>query len=181
MKHKNRQRHTYKRQTRRKKIFNRTNYKANDGMMTSIWGPSLWHFLHTVSFNYPVQPTRLERKQYKDFMFSLKHILPCKYCRDNLQDYYNKYPLNSNILRNRDSFSKYVYRLHEDVNKKLHKKSGITYYEVRDLYEHFRARCSKEKRKTKKRCSDPLNGKKSKCILSVVPIEKKCKTFTVEK
>ena len=169
----------YKRKTRResKQVFTHNEYKANDGMMTSIWGPSLWHFLHTISFNYPVKPLRSDKKHYKEFMYSLKHILPCKYCRDNLNDYYKKYPLHANHLKDRDSFSKYIYRLHEDVNKRLHKKSGITYYEVRDLYEHFRARCSKE---TKKRCSDPLNGRKSKCVLSVVPIDKKCKTFNVK-
>ena len=27
-------------------------------MLTSVWGPSLWHSLHTISFNYPVKPTK---------------------------------------------------------------------------------------------------------------------------
>lgn len=167
--------------TRRKKksrIFTRKNYRANDGMMTSIWGPSLWHFLHTMSFNYPVLPNKREKKQYKDFMVSVKDILPCKYCRDNLRDYYKRNPLNSKVMKSRDTFSRYVYNLHEDVNRRLKKKSNISYYDVRDLYEHFRARCSKEKRKSRKQCADPLNGKKSKCILSIVPMEKKCQTFT---
>ena len=27
-------------------------YLSGDGMLTSVWGPSLWHYLHTMSFNY---------------------------------------------------------------------------------------------------------------------------------
>lgn len=172
--------HVHKTRRKKKRVFTRKNYKANDGMMTSIWGPSLWHFLHTLSFNYPVSPTKIEMKQYKEFMNSMKNILPCKYCRENLKDYYKRNPLTSKVMKSRDTFSKYVYNLHEDVNKRLKKKSGISYYDVRDLYEHFRARCSKEQRKSRKRCSDPLNGKKSKCVLSIVPMEKKCQTFSVE-
>ena len=55
---------TRRRKKVKKRIFTRKNYIANDGMMTSIWGPSLWHFLHTMSFNYPVYPSKTEKKQY---------------------------------------------------------------------------------------------------------------------
>ena len=40
-----------------KHIYTKKDYNANDGMITSVWGPALWHFLHTMSFNYPVNPT----------------------------------------------------------------------------------------------------------------------------
>ena len=56
-------------------------------------------------------------------------------------------PLKSCHLKNREAFSRYVYNLHELVNKKLKKKSGLTYCDVRERYEHFRARCSKYKLK----------------------------------
>ena len=48
-----------------KKVFN--NYNSNDGMLTSVWGPSLWHSLHTISFNYPINPTKIQKKKYKTF------------------------------------------------------------------------------------------------------------------
>ena len=32
--------------------------------------------------------------------------------------------------------------MHEYVNNSLNKKSNLTYEDVRQLYEHFRARCS---------------------------------------
>ena len=34
-------------------------------MMTSVWGPSMWHYLHTMSFNYPIHPTEQDKKYYK--------------------------------------------------------------------------------------------------------------------
>ena len=33
-------------------------YENNNGMLTTVWGPSLWHSIHTMSFNYPVKPTK---------------------------------------------------------------------------------------------------------------------------
>ena len=43
--------------------FNETDFKSGDGMLTSVWGPSLWHSLHTMSFNYPVNPSLEEKKK----------------------------------------------------------------------------------------------------------------------
>ena len=45
-----------------KLTYNSDDYNSGDGMLTSVWGPSLWHYLHTISFNYPVTPTQ-EQKQ----------------------------------------------------------------------------------------------------------------------
>jgi hypothetical protein len=67
---------------------------------------------------------------------------------------------------------------------------------VRERYEHFRARCTdpkpvlfsfhnKTKTKTKKNkekgCTEPLYGKKSKCILKIVPQEEKGVTMQIDK
>ena len=41
-------------------------------MLTSVWGPSLWHALHCISFNYPVSPTQEEKTRYMDFIKSLQ-------------------------------------------------------------------------------------------------------------
>ena len=48
-------------------------------------------------------------------------------------------------MKDRNSFSRYVYRLHERINKNLGKKSGLSYCDIRERYEHFRARCIEEK------------------------------------
>ena len=122
--------------------FKKRDYDSGDGMLTSVWGPGMWHFLHTMSFNYPVAPTQQQQHQYQTFIIGLQHILPCKYCRINLRNNFKTFPLQMCHMKNRDTFSRYVYRLHEIVNKMLGKRSGLTYCDVRERYEHFRSRCT---------------------------------------
>ena len=178
-----------------KKTYTDSDYNSGDGMKTSIWGPSMWHFLHTMSFNYPVEPTDLQKHQYMDFVLSLKYVLPCGKCRKNLRKNFKKLPLNLNAMVSRDTFSLYIYKLHELVNTMLNKKSGLSYEDVRDRYENFRARCSlplsklnsyrKTLKKNKKSnselgCTEPLFGEKSKCILKIIPENIKCDTLVID-
>jgi hypothetical protein len=85
------------------------------------------------------------------------------------------------------------------VNKMLGKKSGLTYCDVRERYEHFRARCSDDipksfdfekikkvknktlKKKKEKGCTEPLYGKYAKCVIKIVPQEEKCETMQIDK
>ena len=156
-------------------------------MLTTVWGPSMWHYLHTMSFNYPTNPSAIDKKRYRDFMLSLQHTLPCKYCRDNLRRNYRESPLEACVMKNRDTFSRYVYALHERINRLLGKKSGLSYCDVRERYEHFRARCTDEKPRmikpretSEKGCTEPLYGKKAKCVIRIVPQDTKCKTLDVD-
>jgi hypothetical protein len=167
-----------------KNPFNDTDFNSGDGMLTSVWGPSMWHTLHTISFNYPVKPTKKEKINYYKFYLSLKDILPCKYCRQNYVKNIKSVPINMKTMKNRASLSKWVYELHEEINRMLGKKSNLTYEDVKLRYEMFRSRClGKHKKKTKKElgCVKPLYGKKSKCVINIVPKEKKCKTFNIHK
>jgi hypothetical protein len=127
-----------------KRVYTKEEYKSGDGMLTTVWGPGIWHFLHTMSFNYPVKPTTEEKKHYRDFVLSLKHVLPCKYCRINLVTNFKQLPIKTCHMKNRETFSRYIYDLHELVNKMLHKKSNLSFCDVRERYEHFRARCTDE-------------------------------------
>jgi hypothetical protein len=177
-----------KKNVTRKKIFSKKDYNASDGMVVSVWGPSAWHFLHTVSFNYPINPSEMDKKHYRNLMLNLVNVLPCKHCRENLKKNYKVFPLTMECMKNRNTFSRYVYQLHERINKNLDKKSGLSYCDVRERYEHFRARCTEEKpklfnfKKTKKEkgCTEPLYGKKAKCVIKIVPKDLKCKTFQID-
>lgn len=182
---------TRKRRKGRKKVYTRKQYNSGEGMLTSVWGPGLWFFLHTISFNYPNKPTAEQKKRYKDFILQLKYILPCRYCRENLKKNLKALPLREKDLKNRESFSRWVYNLHELVNKMLGKKSGLTYAAVRERHEHFRSRCTKKDKKARRRicktkkkekgCTTPLYGKKAKCVIKIVPQETKCNTFQMDK
>jgi Erv1 / Alr family len=177
----------------KEKTYNQDDYLSGDGMLTTVWGPSVWMFLHTMSFNYPVEPTEEDKKHYRDFVLSLIYVLPCKYCRMNLVKNFKQLPLTMSDMKNRETFSRYIYELHELVNRMLQKKSNLTYDDVRERYEHFRARCTldlteKKKvvknktRRTKERgCTEPLYGKKSKCVLKIVPQDNKTETFQMDK
>jgi Erv1 / Alr family len=180
--------------TRKKRIFKKKDFISGDGMLTSVWGPSMWHFLHTMSFNYPVNPTEDDKKNYMNFILMLEKVLPCKYCRMNLTTNFKNLPLTMANMKSRETFSRYIYDLHELVNTMLKKKSGLTYCDVRERYEHFRARCVEEKPKIfkvlkaktlkkkqgEKGCTEPLYGKKSKCIIKIVPQDEKTDTFQVD-
>jgi len=180
-----------------KSVYTKEEYNSGDGMLTTVWGPSMWHFLHTMSFNYPAHPTSAQKHQYRDFVISLQHILPCKYCRMNLTRNLKQMPLRMSNMASRETFSRYIYDLHELVNKMLNKKSNLKYCDVRERYEHFRSRCTDEKpklfelrelkalkNKTRKHrekgCTEPLYGKKSKCVIKIVPQDEKVETFQMD-
>ena len=179
------------RRGKKKRTFKKNEYSSGDGMLTTVWGPSMWHYLHTMSFNYPVNPTDEEKKHYRDFVLNLQYVLPCKYCRQNLTNNFKVFPLQMCDMKNRETFSKYIYKLHEMVNKLLNKKSGLSYCDVRERYEHFRSRCTDEKpkvfnvnktmKKREKGCTEPLYGKKAKCIIKIVPQEEKGSTMQIDK
>jgi len=137
---------TRKRNKHKRKIYTKKHYQSGDGMVTSVWGPPLWHYLHTMSFNYPIKPTPADKKHYKNFILSMRYVLPCRHCRDNLIKNFKALPLTSAAMKNRRTFSRWVFKLHELVNTMLGKKSGLRYCDIRERYEHFRSRCTEDKK-----------------------------------
>ena len=183
-----------KSQTKKHRVFKKGDFYSGDGFLTTVWGPAQWHMLHTISFNYPVNPTEEQKKQYRNYVLSLQNVLPCGACRKNLKTNLRHFPLKMSNMKSRETFTKYIYNLHELVNKMLKKKSNLTYCDVRERYEHFRARCVDEKpkvfkyseiktRKNKKEkgCTEPLYGKKARCILNIVPQEEKGQSIQIDK
>ena len=175
-----------------RKTFTRKDYMSGDGMLTAVWGPAAWHLLHTISFNYPTNPTRENKKHYKEYVENLTNVLPCKYCRMNLKNNLKAHPIRICHMKNRETFSKYIYNLHEIVNKMLGKKSGLSYCDVRERYENFRSRCTQNdgkkifkfnktrKNSKEKGCTQPLYGKKAKCVIQIVPQEEKTPSFVMD-
>ena len=176
--------------------FTSKEYNSDYGMITYIWGPLLWHFLHIISFNYPVNPELYNKEKgfksghiqncYYFFINMLIYILPCGACRDNLKDNLNTLKFKEKkheILKNRHNFSVFIYDLHEVVNNMLNKKSNLKYKDVRDYYEHFRAYCSKNK--IHNGCTKLQHNNKTrvkpKTIIYIVQFEKKIKTTKIHK
>ena len=155
-----------KNRTRKEKVFSEFDYNSNDGMLTSVWGPSMWHYLHTMSFNYPLHPTCKDKTHYRNFILSLKYVLPCGKCRKNLCKNLEKLPLNKSALKSRETFSRYVYNLHEAINEMKKIKKLVT----KTLHN----------KEAEKGCVEPLYGEKSKCVLRVVPQTEKCESLEID-
>jgi hypothetical protein len=184
---------TINNKTIKHRVFKKNDFYSGDGFLTSVWGPAVWHTLHTISFNYPVNPTPEDKIKYRNFVLSLQNVLPCKYCRINLKTNFKSLPLTISTMKNRDTFSRYIYNLHELVNKMLKKKSNLSYCDVRERYEHFRSRCLEEnptifkiqniktKKNKEKGCTEPLYGKKAKCIIKIVPQDQKGQGMQIDK
>jgi len=94
-------------------------------MDTRFWGPSGWKLLHLVSFNYTYTPENAVL--YSTFFETIPYILPCKYCRTSLTDYYREHPFqvtkdyhfaNASMNPMLD-VKRWLYTIHNCVNDKL--------------------------------------------------------------
>jgi hypothetical protein len=160
-----------------------TNKNLDNGLMTRLWGPSGWLFLHCVTFGYPykIDPTKPEhlekQNDYYRFFYYLGKVLPCKYCRESYMEFLTKKsPMNH--LGSRRDLAKWLYDIHNMVNDKL----GVpecerpTFEEVEDRYQSFRAACKpiteKERNdKAGKGCIAPADGKPKRSVIKVVEYE----------
>ena len=98
----------------------------NNGLITKIWGPAMWESIHCIAFGYPIEPTEEQKQNYKNFFLNLMNVLPCKFCRDSYKDFVTKEDetiLRDEDFENRESLTKFVFKIHNRVNKKL----GINY------------------------------------------------------
>lgn len=130
----------------------------NNGLITKIWGQCAWEFFHSVTFGYPLEPTIEEKQQYKNFFISIGYVLPCKYCRDSYTEFImsdENVILKDSDLENRETLTKWAYRLHERVNKKLGLTYNLTYTDIYEKYESYRAKCMPNE----KGCNMPLDLK----------------------
>src|SRR3990172_6222834 len=100
-------------------------------MNQNEWGPPTWMFLHTISLNYPLEPSVEQRDRMLEFLLSLQHVLPCRYCRANYKRHLKELPAK---LENRSSFFKFMVDLHNFVNSETGKKT-ISYREALEKFE----------------------------------------------
>ena len=97
----------------------------------NIWGPPAWTFLHTITFNYPDNPTNEDKQNYYTFFNSLKHVLPCDKCKKHYTE--NSRDLKDN-LNSKDDLVKWLIDIHNNVNIK-NDKSIWSYADVYNKYQ----------------------------------------------
>ena len=96
------------------------------------WGPHLWDFLHTISFNYPNNPSINDMNNNLTFLKSLENVIPCDLCKNHYKKSLKQSPpkLDSKI-----SFIKWVIDLHNEVNKR-NGKPVYSYNKAIELIKH---------------------------------------------
>jgi len=156
------------------------------GMQTRVWGPAGWLFLHSIAQNYPWKPTIEQKEWYYNFFKLVGNVLPCKYCRESYQEFITQPGtlLSINTMKNRMSVVKWLYHVHNKVNKKLGIKNNFTLQETINKYESFRSKCHKSPEilnKIKKGCLDPMKGSRKRCFISVENVDKDGNTFGKKK
>lgn len=104
-------------------------------MDPEIWGPPTWIFLHTVTLNYPNNPTIYDKKYYKHFFINLHNILPCEWCSKNYKQHLQKYPID-NYLHTKKNLVQWLINIHNEVNKIFNKKT-IDYFEFINIYKNI--------------------------------------------
>lgn len=127
-----------------KDTINKDGINLNDnGLLPKIWGPPMWESLHSISFYYPLEPTEQDKANYKDFFKKLGEILPCKSCSLSYKRIIETGTtnLNDDVLKSRSTLTKWLYEVHEAVNGKLGVDYGISYQDVVNRYEAYRASC----------------------------------------
>jgi len=91
---------------------------------TREFGPPLWKTLFIMATNYPVTIDKKNKehislkKQYKSFYTSLKHMLPCRFCRESYTIFLKDLPIDG-FLDSRKNMVLWVYKIKDKVNKKL--------------------------------------------------------------
>ena len=83
-------------------------------MDTKFWGPPGWRLLHTLTLTY--EPSNAVAM--RQFLLTLPYVLPCKFCRASLTDYYRKLPFEP-ALKSRTSLTRWLWQIHSLVNDKL--------------------------------------------------------------
>lgn len=88
--------------------------------MTFAWGPLYWNYIHTLSYTYPKKPNKLEIDMYYRAVYSYSDIIPCIRCRTHFKHILDNDEL-LRALQSRNTFVKYIWALHNNVNIKLRK------------------------------------------------------------
>ena len=118
---------------------------SSNGMVTTAWGPSLWHVLYMTAANSPARMTGKDRRRMLTFLKSIQETLPCRICRDNFWPNALQAGFHRRIFDNRESFFTFIYDMHNEVTKHTKKRPlAFSRDDARRTYEGFRAATCKD-------------------------------------
>jgi hypothetical protein len=87
-------------------------------MNATKYSQELWNILHTLSANYPPNPTKGEQYEMKLAIVGLPALLPCGKCQNHIRQW-NLQHINQldSIVASKNKLFNYFLDLHNKVNK----------------------------------------------------------------
>ena len=103
------------------------------GISPSRWGACAWTFLHYIALGYPQHPTSQDVSDYASFFASLQFVLPCKACRDHMQEHVVNMPIDNALASGRDALFAWTVQVHNTVNASL----GRRQHNLDAMFDHY--------------------------------------------
>lgn len=98
----------------------------------NLWGPHAWVVLETLATRYDHNTDTDDPTSFPTLLKLLVVLLPCSFCRKSLAVYLTSDPTDLTQLRPGHA-RKFVYDLHDRVNRKLDKTTPLTLKEAIEL------------------------------------------------
>lgn len=110
----------------------------HEGLFTEIWGKNQWKSMNNIAHNYPYNPTEEDKQNYYNYYKSLENVLPCCICREHYKKHINSsLKLTMEVLENRDTLTKWLFDLHNLVNKEIGYNYNVSYDNYRQKYNSY--------------------------------------------
>jgi len=104
-----------------------------------FWGRSTWLYLHTLTFNYPSNPSIEDKQKYYTHFKNLGDMLPCPSCASSYKIFFKYIPIDQ-YLDDINGITFWLYIVHYLVNNKLN-KNNISFSQVVKIYYSKKSEC----------------------------------------
>ena len=102
-------------------------------MKKAEWGPIVWKALHCITLKIKDEVFEKEKNNIIKIISNICSNLPCPQCASHASGFINKYKIKN--VKNKDELIKYVFLMHNNVNKRLKKK--IYNFDEIEIYNNY--------------------------------------------
>jgi len=103
--------------------------------MTSVWGPHVWNFFHTIAEKVKEESFPIIGLQLFSYIKRICYLLPCPDCSEHAKVFLGR--INPNLFKTKENLINYLYIFHNNVNVRKNKQqystTDLKIYETRDL------------------------------------------------
>lgn len=90
-------------------------------MKKAGWGPIVWKALHCITLKIKNEEFEKEKNNIIKIISDICTNLPCPQCASHASNFIRRYKMKN--IKNKDELIKYIFLMHNNVNKRLKKKS----------------------------------------------------------